>query len=449
MRRQIFCQTRRFFAGRAVARQEKSTDYPLAGLSTFGYNDRKYPTEVMPVKKTYKPLGLYIHIPFCKSKCIYCDFYSLPHAEQHMDRYVSVLCRQLAEISRQTTTHEVDTVYFGGGTPSCLGAKRLKLLLKTIEKHYRIAKYPEITLEANPDSAGDWRNLRRLRKAGFNRISLGVQSADDALLALIGRPHTFAQAADAVAAARRAGIKNISLDLIYGLPDQTMGSWKDTVEKAVALEPVHLSCYGLKVEKNTPLWDLQRNFEMPDDDLQADMYLWTVERLAKLGFEQYEISNFAKPGFASRHNLKYWTLEEYAGFGPGAHSDLGDVRYAYVRDLAAYCAGVENGGDILSENERIPARERDTEYIMLGLRTARGLSRQEFEYRFRLPFGPVQSVLERVAERGCAVLYDGRWRLTPEGFLLSNQIIGQAMDALAAEKARREEAAARHDFRVI
>lgn len=400
------------------------------------------------MKKSYKPLGLYIHIPFCKSKCVYCDFYSLPHAENHMDRYVSALCRQLAEISRQTTAHEVDTIYFGGGTPSYLGAKRLKLILKTIEKHYRIAKRPEITLEANPDSAGDWKNLRRLRKAGFNRLSLGVQSADDALLALLGRPHTFSQAVDAVAAARKAKIKNLSLDLIYGLPGQTMEGWKDTVEKALALEPVHLSCYGLKVEENTPLWETQRDFEMPDDDLQADMYLWTVERLTELGFLQYEISNFAKPDFASRHNLKYWTLGEYAGFGPSAHSDLGDVRYAYVRDLDAYCAGVENEGDILSENERIPSREREIEYVMLGLRTAHGLSKQEFEYRFRFPFGPVQAVLERFAESGHAVFHGGRWRLTPEGFLLSNQIIGQALDAIAAEKARREDAAVRHDFRV-
>lgn len=400
------------------------------------------------MKKSYKPLGLYIHIPFCKSKCVYCDFYSLPHAENHMDRYAAALCRQLAEISRQTTAHEVDTIYFGGGTPSYLGVKRLKRILKTVEKHYRIAKHPEITLEANPDSAGDWKNLRGLRKAGFNRISLGVQSADDKLLALLGRPHTFAQAVDAAAAVRKAKIKNLSLDLIYGLPGQTMDGWKDTVEKALALEPDHLSCYGLKVEENTPLWESQRDLEMPDDDLQADMYLWTVERLGSLGFAQYEISNFAKPDFESRHNMKYWTLGEYAGFGPGAHSDLGDVRYAYVRDLDAYCLGVENEGDILSENERIPSRKRDVEYIMLGLRTAHGLSRQEFENRFRLPFGPVQAVLERFCESGRAVFRDDRWRLTPEGFLLSNQIIGQALDALADEKARREEAAVRHDFRI-
>lgn len=400
------------------------------------------------MKKTYKPLGLYIHIPFCKSKCIYCDFYSLPNAGEQMDRYVSALCRQLAEIAPQTTAHEVDTVYFGGGTPSWLGEKRLRQILKTVEKHYRLAKKAEITLEANPDSAGDWKTLRTLRRAGFNRISLGVQSADDEQLTQLGRPHTFAQAQEAVAAARKAKIKNVSLDLIYGLPGQTMESWQDTVEKAAALNPEHLSCYGLKVEEGTPLWDMQRDLILPDDDAQADMYLWTVQRLAELGYRQYEISNFAKPDYESRHNLKYWTLGEYAGFGPGAHSDLGDVRYAYVRDLAVYCEGVETEGDILSENERIPSRARDTEYIMLGLRITHGISRQEFEYRFRLPFDPIQAVLERFEKSGHAALQSGRWHLTPEGFLVSNQIIGQCLEALAEEKLRRERATMNHDYRV-
>lgn len=400
------------------------------------------------MKKQYKPLGLYIHIPFCKSKCIYCDFYSLPGSEEKMDRYVAALCRQIEEIAPRTAAHEADTVYFGGGTPSWLGEKRLRLILKTVKKRCRVAKGAEITLEANPDSAGDWKVLRSLRRAGFNRLSLGVQSADDGQLKILGRPHTFAQAEEAVAAARKAKIRNVSLDLIYGLPGQTMESWRDTVEKAAKLEPEHLSCYGLKVEEGTPLWDMQSSLDLPGDDEQADMYLWTVERLGELGYRHYEISNFAKPGFESRHNMKYWTLGEYAGFGPGAHSDLGDVRYAYVRDLDAYCEGVEKQGDILSENERIPARERDIEYIMLGLRTARGIARQEFEYRFRLPFGQVQETLERFEKSGHAAMADGRWRLTPEGFLLSNQIIGQCLEALAVEKLRREEAAVRHDYRV-
>ena len=400
------------------------------------------------MKKPVKPLGLYIHIPFCKSKCIYCDFYSLPRAEDRMDRYVSALCRQLAEIAQRTTAHTVDSVYLGGGTPSYLGEKRLRRILKTVKKHYHLSRDAEITLEANPDSAGDWRALRALRRAGMNRLSLGVQSADDGLLRALGRPHTFAQAEEAAAAARRARIRNLSLDLIYGLPGQDLAGWKDTLERAAALEPEHLSCYGLKVEEGTPLWDMQEKMDLPDDDAQADMYLWTVERLGALGYEQYEISNFARPGRASRHNMKYWTLCEYAGFGPGAHSDLGDVRYAYLRSLDTYCAGVEAGVSVLESSEHIPPRERDIEYVMLGLRLTQGISRQEFENRYRLPFAPIQSVLERFRATGHAALAGGRWRLTPEGFLVSNQIIGQALEALAGEKLRREEANARHDYRV-
>lgn len=400
------------------------------------------------MKKPVKPLGLYIHIPFCKSKCIYCDFYSLPRAEDRMDRYVSALCRQLAEIAQRTTAHTVDSVYLGGGTPSYLGEKRLRRILKTVKKHYHLSRDAEITLEANPDSAGDWRALRSLRRAGMNRLSLGVQSADDGLLRTLGRPHTFAQAEEAAAAARRARIRNLSLDLIYGLPGQDLAGWKDTLERAAALEPEHLSCYGLKVEEGTPLWDMQEKLDLPDDDAQADMYLWTVERLGALGYEQYEISNFARPGRASRHNMKYWTLCEYAGFGPGAHSDLGDVRYAYLRSLDTYCAGVEAGVSVLESSEHIPSRERDIEYVMLGLRLTQGISRQEFENRYRLPFAPIQSVLERFRATGHAALAGERWRLTPEGFLVSNQIIGQALEALAGEKLRREEANARHDYRV-
>ncbi len=400
------------------------------------------------MKKQYKPLGLYIHIPFCKSKCIYCDFYSLPGAEDQMDRYVSALCLQLAETAQRTAAHRVDTVYLGGGTPSCLGARRLRQILKTVRRHYRLAGDAEVTMEANPDSAGDWRTLRALRRAGVNRLSLGVQSADDGQLRALGRPHTFAQAEQAVAAARRAKIKNLSLDLIYGLPGQSMDSWRDTVERAAALAPEHLSCYGLKVEEGTPLWEMRDSADLPGDDEQADMYLWAVERLGALGYEQYEISNFARPGFASRHNLKYWYLEEYAGFGPGAHSDLGDVRYSYCRDLAAYCRGVETGENIIDYSEYLTDRDRDIEYIMLGLRTVRGVARREFEYRCRLPFAPVEEVLARFAASGHARREGDRWRLTPEGFLLSNQIIGQCLEALAQVKLRREEAAASHDYRV-
>ncbi len=400
-------------------------------------------------QKPSRKLGLYIHIPFCKSKCLYCDFYSLPNSEEQMDRYTAALCAHLEEIAPHAALHTVDTVYFGGGTPSYLGTKRLSTLLKRIKKLYHVEKNAEITLEANPESLSDARTVRALRRSGFNRISLGVQSADNRELYAVGRIHTFQQVEQSVAAVRKGRIKNLSLDLIYGLPGQTMESWQETVRKIAALQPEHLSCYGLKIEEGTPLYAMQDKLTLADDDLQADMYLWAAEYLSGLGYDHYEISNFAKNGHASRHNMKYWLLEEYAGFGPGAHSDFGDVRYAYVRDLSAYCECVESGtGELLSEQERIAPRDRDTEYIMLGLRTAHGIDKHTFENRFRLPFAPIEAVLENFKKSGHAVCEDNRWHLTAEGFLLSNTIILAALDALGQEKIRREQAAFQKDFRV-
>jgi oxygen-independent coproporphyrinogen-3 oxidase len=343
----------------------------------------------------------------------------------------------------------VDTVYFGGGTPSCLGEKRLVKILKVILKKYTLAKDAEITLEANPDSAGDRKALRTLRKAGFNRLSLGMQSACDEELRDIGRIHTREQVREAVEAARKARFENLSLDLIYGLPHQTLERWQANLAAAVELAPEHLSCYGLKVEEGTPLFARKDEAGLPDDEAQAEMYLYTVAFLKQHGYEQYEISNFAKPGRESRHNLKYWTLGEYAGFGPGAHSDFGGVRYAYEKDLEAYIRGVRDHMPMLSENERIPDLDRDTEWVMLGLRTVYGLDPKDFERRFRRRFDPCfRPFLTECETAGYAVLEQGSWRLTPRGFLVSNQIIGGLLDALAADKRRRAEAAARGDFRI-
>ncbi len=400
------------------------------------------------MKAERKPLGLYIHVPFCKHKCIYCDFYSLAGQEARMDDYTAAVCAHLTETAPFAAGHMVDTVYIGGGTPTYLGPARLGKILKTVHKKYRVAKDAEITLEANPDSAGDWKILRALRRAGVNRISLGMQSACDEELSAIGRVHTQAQTAAAVEAVRRAGIKNLSLDLIYGLPDQTPERWQENLSAAVALEPEHLSCYGLKVEEGTPLFQRREAYNLPGDDAQADMYLYTVEFLERMGYAQYEISNFARPGKESRHNLKYWHLDEYAGFGPGAHSDFGGVRYAYARDLDAYIRGVATGAPMLSESERIPPLDRDTEYVMLGLRLREGLDPREFERRFRRRFQCFVPFLEQCRQNGYACEEEGRWHLTPKGFLVSNQIIGGMLDALAQDKRRRAEAAARGDFRV-
>ena len=369
-----------------------------------------------------RPLGLYIHIPFCKSKCAYCDFYSLARSEEQMDAYCAALERDLARHADAAKAHTVDTVYFGGGTPSYLGAERLASLLQTVFSHYRVAPDAEITFEANPDSARDIAALRTLRAAGFNRVSLGAQSFDDGELQEIGRVHTATEIVRSVDAARAAGFDNLSLDLIYGLPRQTMARWRENLAAALALAPEHLSCYGLKVEEGTPLYLRAERAQLPDDDAQADFYLETVALLAQRGYAQYEISNFAREGFASRHNLKYWTLGEYLGFGPGAHSDFGGRRFAAARDLSAYLAGK----NILSEDTAITHRERQREYFLLGLRTVRGICAAETD----ADFAAAEAVLRECAVHGLAEGSGGRWRLTPQGFLVSNAVIARVLDAI-------------------
>ena len=372
-------------------------------------------------------LGIYIHIPFCRAKCDYCDFYSLPNREEAMDNYLKALTTHLKETAPLTKGWKVDTVYIGGGTPSVFGAKRIAKLLGTVKRRFDVARDAEITCEANPESA-DRKFLLAVRRAGVNRLSLGMQSACDAELHAVHRLHDFEQVQQSVLAARKARIKNLSLDLIYGLPGQTMDTWQNSVESALALEPQHLSCYGLKVEPGTPLdGRVTRGEILPDDDQQADMYLWAVERLGKAGFNQYEISNFARPGLQSRHNLKYWMGRPYLGFGPGAHSDFGGRRYSFVRDLDRYIQGILSGGSVIDESEIIPHRERGAEYLMLRLRTTRGIEEWEYRREFSMNFDPLERKLEEYERQGWAVKKDRRWHLTPRGFLVSNQLIGDLM----------------------
>ena len=380
-------------------------------------------------------LGLYIHVPFCRSKCQYCDFYSVTCKDDKlMDQYLDAVCDHIKEAGALAPNYKVDTIYFGGGTPSFFGAEGMAIILTTIRRHFDVDNNAEITFEANPDSVND-RLLHRLYAEGFNRVSLGIQTDDDEVLKKLGRPHTYAQAVNAYQRIRKAGFRNISVDLMYGLPGQTMRTWQETLDNVLKLLPEHISCYGLKVEEGTPLYEYKDAANLPDDDLQADMYLAAVELLRSRGYRQYEISNFCRKGLYSRHNMKYWTGGEYLGFGPSASSDFAGKRFTLIRDLQTYIQGIRDGGEVMDEVQEIPLRERAGEYLMLRLRTSQGIAADEYERLFLLPFEPLGEVLAKHRAFGYTGINDeGRWYLTAKGYLLSNTIISDLL--LAQDESR-------------
>lgn len=378
-------------------------------------------------------LGIYVHIPFCAGKCAYCDFYSLVGCEDRMPDYQKAVLRHIKESSSQLQGYIIDTVYFGGGTPSYYGADRLIEIFEALKKYGRVLVDGEVTLEANPDSI-TYKDLLKLRKAGFNRLSLGAQCADDGLLKSIGRLHNFSQVEAAVANARKAGFDNVSLDLIYGLPSQTREAWADTLMRSVALKPDHFSCYGLKIEEGTALYPFKDSPFIPDDDTQADMYLYTVEALERYGYRQYEISNFARRGYESKHNLKYWMDQEYLGFGAAAHSFMANRRFSCVRDLKAYAENIMSGQSVIDSSDDITDFERASEYLMLGLRTTYGISEEEYYKIFPLKFEMAKALMEKYVEQGWMNHNDNRWSFTPQGFLLSNVLIGEILDVQTKQR---------------
>lgn len=387
--------------------------------------------KVLPTSRDERPVGIYIHIPFCRRKCSYCDFYSIPTFDDKLcDRYAAALVRQIAETA-PTVAGKVDSIYFGGGTPTVFGAKRLCAVLGAIHKHFTVEKTAEITTEANPEST-DKKAMKALRRAGFNRVSFGVQSSCDLELRAMGRLHDFETAKAAVEAARAAKLGNVSVDLMYGVEGQTAESWRQSIADILALEPEHISAYGLKVEGGTPLARAvdAGNVSLPDDDTQAEYYEVACELLRGAGYRHYEISNWAKPGFESRHNLRYWRLEPYIGFGAAAHSDAFGIRCAAPRDIEKYMTAVESGGEIFEDYDRIPSTERAFEYVMLGLRTADGIDAGTLRRGYRLDPSSADAVLGELSAAGYLTRADGRIALTEKGFLLSNTLILKIFDAL-------------------
>jgi oxygen-independent coproporphyrinogen-3 oxidase len=346
--------------------------------------------------------SVYVHVPFCVSKCLYCDFLSFPPPHPRAE-YAAALSREIAAKGGGQAAH---TVFFGGGTPTTLDSAAM---LGAIRAGFAIAEGAEVTIEANPDTLTPDK-LARLRGAGFNRLSLGVQSFLDSELAAIGRAHDAQTAKAAFHAARAAGFATINIDLMFALPGQTPGSWGGTLLETLALAPEHISCYALTVSEGAPLTPL-------GEEEDRALYETARRTLASAGYAQYEISNFAKPGHACKHNLAYWTGGAYIGLGLGAHSYTGDTRYRNTEDLAAYLSGDFSAYDA----ERLTLDDRMDEFAILGLRLTDGIAEGEFHERFGAGFHAVYgAAIDENMRNGLLERFNGRLRLTERGMDLSN-----------------------------
>jgi oxygen-independent coproporphyrinogen-3 oxidase len=396
-------------------------------------------------------LGLYIHIPFCVSKCPYCDFTTYQGLLPLLPPYLTALEREVALWGEVLGHPPVDTVYLGGGTPSLLSPGRLTRLLEALRRAFPFAPHAEVTAEANPDDiTPEW--CAGALAAGVNRLSLGAQSLEDPFLRLLGRRHTAAQVIAAYRIAREAGFTNVNLDLMFGLPYQTMGHWQDTLRKAVALGPEHLSAYCLTLEEGTPMerWVREGKMPSPDPDLAAEMYEWAEGFLEGEGYRHYEISNWARPGYPSRHNLRYWTGEEYLGVGVGAHSYLKGVRFANLRSPRRYIRAVERearpfpgwqnlpGWLAVETAEALDPWTRLEEALILGLRLVDGISWTALHRAAPdLDITPLRRVLEEVEALGLVEAGGEGVRLTSRGRLLTNEALVR-ITAFCQEKRKEE-----------
>ncbi len=364
--------------------------------------------------------GIYIHIPFCQSKCPYCDFYSLTD-KGYIDTYVNVLCDEIRTLDRtgefvgREEKISVDSIYFGGGTPSLLSPSQLEKILSTVRESFSVSDDCEITIECNPSSP----NLRELlisaSLSGVNRVSLGMQSSSAGERKKLGRKGTSADVENAVRYVRESGISNISLDVMVGVPDSNAETLRSTLDFAVSLGVPHISAYMLKIEEGTYYHRNIDNLNIPDEDEAADMYLFMSRYLREKGYLHYEISNFCKEDFYSRHNMKYWELAPYIGLGPSAHSFYGGKRFYFPRDIAAFINGERavfdgDGGD-------------KEEQLMLGLRTYKGIP-------FKNENSEFIKLTEKFISQGLGEERDGNFVLTPEGMLLSNSIILSLIDVM-------------------
>jgi oxygen-independent coproporphyrinogen-3 oxidase len=361
---------------------------------------------------------LYIHIPFCARKCIYCDFFSVPYDESTARRYTAALCRELH--IRKSSAHDLKTVYFGGGTPSILPRDCFGQIFDCIGNNFNLSPAAEISVEMNPGTVGE-QTINMLLSLGVNRFSIGVQSFNDNELKMLGRIHTGAQAIKTIRTLKAAGVENLGIDLLYGIPGQTTHAWEDTLEVTTGLSPSHISAYELTPEKGTPLYgeiDSGR-ITMPEEDLVAGMYGSAIDFLSSCGYAHYEISNYARPGFGCLHNLNYWDREEYIGAGAGAHSFLKGRRIMNTKDIASYVTKLEMNVLPEEENSGISAEDAAREFLFLGLRRTAGINLEEAA-AIGLHIGEnCRDLIDRgYMENNRACL-----RLTRKGLLISNTVI--------------------------
>lgn len=392
------------------------------------------------------PAGVYLHIPFCKSRCSYCDFATDVYRDAGVvERYVSSITSEIVRFSgaygvpplcghsipddnklppEDVTPHSIDTIYFGGGTPSLLSPIQVEQILGTVRNTFAVADPAEITMEMNPATV-TLETLEGYRSFGVNRASFGVQTFNERDLKLLARGHDANDARTTFKLLREAGFDNVSFDLIAGLPGQTLEDWKRNIDEAVSMRPEHLSLYLLEIHESTPLAEQLRSGRrpLPDEALAAEMYEVMIDTLSSVGYEQYEISNFARPGFESRHNSKYWTLDPVYGFGVSAHSFDGRRRYANERDTAGYVRLIESGGSAEVSRESVDA---SSEFVFLGLRLNRGIELAKYRFRFGSDLlDRYKNEIDELVEKGLIDLTGTHIRLTRKGMLFSNEVFSE------------------------
>lgn len=369
--------------------------------------------------------GLYLHVPFCVRKCPYCDFNTYAGQESLYEAFSRALAQEIREVGERLGRPRLQTVFIGGGTPTVLSSEELARILQAVHEAFVLPENAEITSEANPGTV-DREKFEHLYHLGVNRLSIGAQSFDDRELRFLGRIHDVTDIYRAVETARLAGFVNLNLDLIYGLPQQSVSSWEHSLRSALSLHPEHLSCYALTVEEGTPLYRWMREGRVPpiDEDRQAELYLLAEEILAEAGYVHYEISNWARSGYECAHNLIYWRNEPYLGLGPGAHSYNGHYRWWTVRHPLEYIRRVHSGESTIAGWEEIGRETGMGETMMLGLRLlVEGVDRKRFRERFgRDPVDVYGSTVRRLEQWGLIDVQMDRLRLTPRARLVANQV---------------------------